>query len=89
VTAQGLGSESYVDPEVTAEPTVPPVPSPGDPIAWPVQEVTITGARLGVTLLSTPTGASVLVPAWELTDADGGTWSVVAIVEDQLDLSAA
>lgn len=73
----------------TDEPTVPAVPSPGDPVAWPVQDVTITGARLGVTLLSTPSGASLLVPAWELTDADGGTWSVVAVVEDQLDLSAA
>lgn len=74
---------------VSDEPTVPPVPSPGDPVAWPVQDVTITGARLGVTLLTTPTGATLLVPAWELTDADGGTWSVVAVVEDQLDLSAA
>jgi len=74
--------------EVT-EPTVPTVPAPGDPIAWPVQHVTLTGARLGVTLLWTPAGASLLVPAWELTDSDGGTWSVVAVVEDQLDLAAA
>ena len=73
----------------TDEPTVPAVPSAGDPVAWPVQDVTITGARLGVTLLSTPSGASLLVPAWELTDSDGGTWSVVAVVEDQLDLTAA
>jgi len=54
-----------------------------------VQDVTITGARLGVTLLTTPTGATLLVPAWELTDADGGTWSVIAVVEDQLDLDPA
>jgi len=71
------------------EPTVPPVPAPGDRVAWPVQDVTITGARLGVTLLTTPTGATLLVPAWELTDADGGTWSVIAVVEDQLDLDPA
>ncbi|MCM0640708.1 hypothetical protein [Cellulomonas wangsupingiae] len=89
VTADGLAPESFVDPGATAEPTVPAVPSPGDPIAWPVQEVTITGARLGATYLSTPTGASLLVPAWELTDADGGTWSVVAVVDEQLDLSPA
>ncbi|MBO3089922.1 hypothetical protein [Cellulomonas dongxiuzhuiae] len=75
--------------EPADEPTVPAVPAPGDPVAWPVQQVTITGARLGVTLLTTPTGATLLVPAWELTDADGSTWSVVAVVEDQLDLSAA
>ncbi len=76
-----------VEPEpAPAEPTVPPVPAPGSPIAWPVQEVTLVDARLGVTLLSTPDGASLLVPAWELTDADGQTWSVVAVAEDQLDL---
>ncbi|MBO0901372.1 hypothetical protein J1G42_13390 [Cellulomonas sp. zg-ZUI222] len=71
------------------EPTVPPVPAPGDPVAWPVQQVTLTGARLGVTVLTAPDGAVLVVPAWELTDADGGTWSVVAVVEDQLDLSPA
>lgn len=75
--------------EPTDTPTVPPVPAAGDPVAWPVQHVTITGARLGVTLLTTPTGATLLVPAWELTDADEGTWSVIAVVEDQLDLDAA
>lgn len=73
----------------TDEATVPPVPARGDRVPWPVQEVTITSARLGVTLLTAPTGATLLVPAWELSDADGGTWSVVAVVEDQLDLSAA
>ncbi|ADG73501.1 conserved hypothetical protein [Cellulomonas flavigena DSM 20109] len=79
---------SIMPAEPTDAPTVPPVPAPGEPVAWPVQDVTITGARLGVTPLTTPTGATLLVPAWELTDADGGTWSVVAVVEDQLDLSA-
>lgn len=71
------------------EPTVPAVPSPGDRVPWPVQEVTITSARLGVTQLATPDGAVLLVPAWELTAADGNAWSVVAVVEDQLDLGAA
>ncbi|TFH70026.1 hypothetical protein [Cellulomonas sp. HD19AZ1] len=70
------------------EPTVPPVPAAGAAVPWPVQHVTLTAARLGVTLLTTPDGASLLVPAWELSDADGGTWSVVAVAEDQLDLSA-
>ncbi|MFC8191046.1 hypothetical protein ACFUMH_05210 [Cellulomonas sp. NPDC057328] len=81
-----------VEPEpepAPAEPTVPPVPAPGSPIAWPVQEVTLVDARLGVTLLTAPDGATLLVPAWELTDADGRTWSVVAVAEDQLDLSPA
>ena len=71
------------------EPTVPPVPSAGARIPWPVQDVTITSARLGVTQLASPDGAVLLVPAWELTAADGNAWSVVAVVEDQLDLGAA
>ncbi|WP_309134609.1 hypothetical protein [Cellulomonas sp.] len=89
--AEDLAAESAVgimpvEPERT-EPTVPPVPAPGSPIAWPVQRVTLVDARLGVTLLTAPDGAAVLVPAWELTDADDQTWSVVAVAEEQLDLS--
>ncbi|MFS0704835.1 hypothetical protein AB6N23_09970, partial [Cellulomonas sp. 179-A 9B4 NHS] len=82
-----VGSMPVEPQPAPAEPTVPPVPAPGSPIAWPVQEVTLVDARLGVTLLTAPDGATLLVPAWELTDADGRTWSVVAVVEDQLDLS--
>lgn len=77
------------EPQPAAEPTVPPVPAPGSPLAWPVEHVTLVDARLGVTLLTAADGATLLVPAWELTDADGGTWSVVAVVEDRLDLSPA
>jgi len=88
VTLEAPATDARIVPDEQGEPTVPAVPAAGDPVAWPVQHVTITGARLGVTLLATPTGASVLVPAWALTDADGGTWSVIAVVEDQLDLSA-
>ena len=43
----------------------------------------------GVALTTLPTGASVLVPTYELADADGVTWSVIAVVDDQLDFSAA
>lgn len=75
--------------EPTDAPTVPSVPAAGSPLAWPVQDVTLTDARIGVTQLTTPTGATLLVPAWELSDADGGTWSVVAVAEGQLDLTAA
>ncbi|WP_166436020.1 hypothetical protein, partial [Cellulomonas shaoxiangyii] len=91
--AAGAGTEDVVgsmpaEPQpAPAEPTVPPVPAPGSPIAWPVQQVTLVDARLGVTLLTTPDGATVLVPAWELADADGQTWSVIAVAQDQLDLS--
>ncbi|WP_315099299.1 hypothetical protein, partial [uncultured Cellulomonas sp.] len=76
------------DTMVAPEPTVPPTPSAGSPLAWPVQDVTLVSARLGVALTTLPTGASVLVPTYELADAEGVTWSVIAVVDDQLDFSA-
>lgn len=69
------------------DPTVPPTAQPGSPISWPVQQVTITGARLGLTQVTQADGAALLVPAYELTDADGSAWSVVAVDEGSLDLA--
>ncbi|GEK22491.1 hypothetical protein [Cellulomonas xylanilytica] len=83
LAAEGMRAE---DP-VTAEPTVPATPAAGSPLAWPVQDVTLVSARLGVALTTLPTGASVLVPTYELADADGVTWSVIAVVDDQLDFA--
>lgn len=90
LAAEGMrvADDSVVSPEMT-EPTVPATPGAGSPLAWPVQEVTLVSARLGVALTTLPTGASVLVPTYELADADGTTWSVIAVVDDQLDFSAA
>lgn len=82
---QEMADEQAVDPE--AEPTVPTTPEPGSAVAWPVQQVELVDARLGVSLVTLPDGAAVLVPAWELTDAEGTPWSVVAVADDQLDLS--
>lgn len=70
-----------------ATPTVPPTARPGDPLSWPVQQVTITEARLGLGLLTRHDGAALLVPAYELADGDGGTWSVIAVDEGSLDLA--
>jgi hypothetical protein len=52
-----------------------------------VQQVTITGARLGLGMVTQADGAVLLAPAYELTDADGSTWSVVAVDEGSLDLA--
>ncbi|WHP16937.1 hypothetical protein [Cellulomonas sp. ES6] len=79
--------DAAVTADPSADPTVPPTATPGAAIAWPVQHVTLTGARLGVTVLYQPDGAALLVPAYELTDTDGGTWSVVAVAEEQLDFA--
>lgn len=74
-------------PEPTDEGTPPPTPEPGEPIPWPVTEVVITKARLGLAQHVLPDGASVLLPAYELADADGRTWSVLAVADGELDFS--
>lgn len=68
-------------------PTVPPTPNPGAQIAWPVTDVTITSGRLGVAQQYMPDGAVLLLPAYELRDADGNVWSVLAVAEDVLDFT--
>ncbi|WP_225755076.1 hypothetical protein [Actinotalea sp. Marseille-Q4924] len=67
---------------------LPQPPSPGSPVPWPVAEVTITDARLGVALQTQPDGAALLLPTYELTGADGSVWSVLAVAEEHLDLAA-
>ncbi|KLN35231.1 hypothetical protein FB00_07320 [Cellulosimicrobium funkei] len=70
-------------------PTVPPTVGEGARFAWPVTDVTITDARLGLAVQYQPDGAAVLLPAYELSDADGNVWSVVAVVDHQLDFAPA
>ena len=77
-----------VSPAPSDEPTVPAVPAPGSPLAWPVQHVTIVSARLGLALTTLPSGASVLAPTYELADADGTTWTVIAVADDDLDFTS-
>jgi len=81
------GATTDMMPAPEATPTVPATPEAGSPLGWPVQEVVITSARLGVALTTLPSGASVLVPTYELSSEDGSTWSVIAVVDDQLDFS--
>ncbi|GIG23005.1 hypothetical protein Cch01nite_37290 [Cellulomonas chitinilytica] len=81
------GATTEMMPAPEATPTVPATPTAGAKLGWPVQEVVITKARLGVALTTLPDGASVLVPTYELSDADGSTWTVIAVVDDQLDFS--
>jgi hypothetical protein len=69
------------------DPTVPPTPTPGTRIAWPVTDVTITSGRLGVAQQYMPDGAVLLLPAYELRDTDGNVWPVLAVAEDVLDFT--
>lgn len=73
--------------EAPSAPSVPKTVQPGDAIAWPVTQVTIDDARLGLASHTTADGATLLVPTYELTGTDGSVWSVIAVVDQQLDFA--
>lgn len=80
------------DGAVTTEEWVPPTeppaaPGAGTPVSWPVNDVEIVEARLGLASQWQPDGGVLVVPAYEFTDAGGGTWSVIAVAESMLDFS--
>jgi hypothetical protein len=69
-------------------PTAPPAPpAAGDAVPWPVTDVTITEARLGLAQEHRTDAATLLLPAYELSDADGNVWTVVAVADDALDMT--
>lgn len=73
-------------PDQWVAPTAPPAtPSDGTVISWPVNEVRIVSVRLGLASQWQPDGSVLVVPAYEFTDADGGTWSVIAVADSKLD----
>ncbi|GAA1730061.1 hypothetical protein GCM10009809_27000 [Isoptericola hypogeus] len=78
--------EHYEEP---TDPTPPPTPpSAGDPVDWPVSDVEITSARLGLAQQYQDDGTVVMVPAYELSDAAGNAWSVVAVADEAMDFTA-
>jgi hypothetical protein len=69
-------------------PTEPPaLPSAGTPLSWPVNDVEIVEARLGLASQWQPDGSVLVAPAYEFTDADGGAWSVIAVADEALDFA--
>lgn len=71
-------------------PTEPPAtPADGASVAWPVNDVEIVSARLGLASQWQPDGSVLVVPAYEFTDAAGGTWSVIAVADAKLDFASA
>jgi hypothetical protein len=64
-----------------------PAPVPGGPLAWPVEDVTILSATLIEVRYTLPGGTVLLVPAYDLADADGNHWTVMAVDEELLDLA--
>lgn len=75
--------------EPVEPPTAPPTtPRAGTALAWPLTTIEITDARLGLTSQHQRDGTVLIVPAYEFTAADGGTWSVIAVADEQLDFDA-
>ncbi|WP_413452002.1 hypothetical protein AA0Y32_13160 [Georgenia phoenicis] len=70
------GGRSWDDPP-------PPAPAPGAAVPWPVTEVTIVSAEPALTTHDAG-GGTLLLPAYELSDAQGQTWSVVAVADHEL-----
>lgn len=69
-------------------PTEPPAtPTAETPLSWSVNQVQIVSARLGLASQWQPDGSVLVVPAYEFTDAEGATWSVIAVADSQLDFS--
>jgi len=80
--------DAIASPEPYVPPTEPPAtPAKGTAVSWPVNEVEIVDARLGLASQWQPDGSVLVVPAYEFTDANGGTWSVIAVADDELDFS--
>lgn len=78
-----------VAPEEWVAPTEPPVtPAAGTSISWPVNDIRIVSARLGLASQWQPDGSVLVVPAYEFTDTDGGTWSVIAVADSLLDFES-
>jgi len=77
-----------VDPGPGTPTPAPAPPSSGSAITWPVSDVTITEARLGLAQHRQEDGAVLLVPTYELRDAQDNAWSVIAVAEDSLDFAS-
>lgn len=90
MTAMPMSTREVSDAGTTewVPPTEPPAtPTAGTSLSWPVNSVKIVSARLGLASQWQPNGSVLVVPAYEFTDADGGTWSVVAVADSLLDFA--
>ncbi|MCM3660277.1 hypothetical protein M3148_04600 [Georgenia satyanarayanai] len=65
------------------DPPAPP-PAAGAPVPWSVTEVTITTAEPSLVEHWTDEGSSLLLPAYDLSDAVGRTWRVLAVADHEL-----
>ena len=83
-----MRTQTETGPTEWVPPTEPPAtPGAGTALSWPVNAVDIVSARLGLASQWQPDGGVLIVPAYEFTDAEGGTWSVIAVADSKLDFS--
>lgn len=85
VAESGVAEGTAIAPVPSTDPPVPP--AAGAAVPWPVEDVAITSAELGVAQYTTPDGAALLVPAWVLSADDGRSWTVLALAADVLDMA--
>lgn len=71
-------------PEYAPPTQAPPAPGGDVTIEWPVWRVELTSVRLGLAQHYQSDGAVLLIPAYEFTASDGGTWSVIAVADSAL-----
>ncbi|MHB1064415.1 MAG: hypothetical protein ACYC1Z_08020 [Georgenia sp.] len=85
--AEGGPVDTFV-PEPT--PSGPPTTAvAGGAIPWPVADITLVSATLGLAQHhDLGSRSALLVPAYEFADADGRRWSVIAVAEESLDLTS-
>lgn len=87
-----LGDPQYALPWVTdvdsppADPGGAPVPEPGADLPWPVVQVRLVDAELGVAAYERADGGTFSLPTWYLIDDRGGRWPVMAVAAGSLDV---
>jgi hypothetical protein len=81
-----LGSRPAPQEDEQARPTAE-APVPGGPIAWPVEDVTIVSASLTEVRYTLADDTELFVPAYDLVDDKGNSWTVVAVDEELLDFA--
>ncbi|WP_369370012.1 hypothetical protein AB1046_14495 [Promicromonospora sp. Populi] len=69
------------------EPPAWDAPALDGAIPWPVEDVTIESASLTEVRYRLSDNTVLIVPAYNLTDGEGGTWTVIAVDEELLDLA--
>ncbi|GAA2017525.1 hypothetical protein JL107_14125 [Nakamurella flavida] len=62
-------------------------PTPGAPLPWSTTEITLTAATPALTTEYRADGTVLVLPAWAMTDSTGASWTVLAVVDAQLDLA--